>query len=148
MKTVEYERPVYYYETDRMDCVHHSNYIRWFEEARIHFMRVCGMSLEGLETGGIVSPVLTAEAEYRSMARFGETVRVETGIESYTGTRIAFFYTVRDKETGALRCKGKTSHCFLSEAGRPVVLKKANPEYDLAVRCALENDPAGKEREA
>ena len=140
MKTVEYERPVYYYETDRMDCVHHSNYIRWFEEARVHLMRVCGMSLEGLEAKGIVSPVLHAEAEYKSMTRFGETVRVETGIESYTGTRIAFFYTVRDKETGALRCRGKTSHCFLSAAGRPVSLKKADPGYDLAVRrvCGME----------
>ena len=56
MKTVEYERPVYYYETDRMDCVHHSNYIRWFEEARVHLMRVCGMSQEGLEADGIVRP--------------------------------------------------------------------------------------------
>ena len=38
MDPVTYQRPVYYYETDRMDCVHHSNYIRWFEEARIHLM--------------------------------------------------------------------------------------------------------------
>ena len=29
-----YEHKVQYYETDQMGCVHHSNYIRWFEEAR------------------------------------------------------------------------------------------------------------------
>ena len=34
-----YIRKVQYYETDQMGFVHHSNYIRWFEEARIHFMR-------------------------------------------------------------------------------------------------------------
>lgn len=138
MKTVTYERPVYYYETDRMDCVHHSNYIRWFEEARIHFMKTCGFSYEGLEAGGIVSPVLRAEAEYKTMSRFGETVEIETGVESYTGTRITFFYTVRDQAAGILRCRGRTSHCFLNEAGRPVALKKANPAYDAAVRRVLE----------
>ena len=33
-----YERKAFYYETDKMGIVHHSNYIRWFEEARIHFL--------------------------------------------------------------------------------------------------------------
>lgn len=137
MKTAVYHRQVYYYETDRMDCVHHSNYIRWFEEARIHFMRVWDFSYEELEAGGIVSPVLRAEAEYKTMTRFGDTVLIEAGVESYTGTRITFCYTVRDKATGEVRCQGKTSHCFLKE-GRPVSLKKANPAYDGAVRRVLE----------
>lgn len=136
MTIVTYERPVYYYETDRMDCVHHSNYIRWFEEARIHFMRKRGFSYEGLEQSGVLSPVLRAEAEYRAMCCFGETVLIETGIESYTGTRITFSYRVREKESGALRCEGKTFHCFLRD-GRPVSLKKAVPDYDEKVRGVL-----------
>jgi len=55
MPSIIYTRPVFYYETDRMDCVHHSNYIRWFEEARIHFMRQAGFPYEELEAAGIVS---------------------------------------------------------------------------------------------
>lgn len=137
MVPVVYERPVYYYETDRMDCVHHSNYIRWFEEARIHLMRVCGFPYEELEAGGIVSPVLSVQADYKTMTRFGETVEIETAVETYTGTRIAFTYTVRDKLTGTLRCTGRTAHCFLSREGRPVSLKKANPAYDELVRKVL-----------
>ncbi len=136
MKT-SYERPVYYYETDRMDCVHHSNYIRWFEEARIHFMRENRFSYEGLEAGGIISPVLQAQADYKSMTRFGETVLIETDVLEYTGTRISFCYTVRDRDTGRVRCTGKTAHCFLNRQGRPVQLKKANPAYDEAVRRVL-----------
>ena len=51
MDPVTYQRPVYYYETDRMDCVHHSNYIRWFEEARMDMMEQMGMGYAGqLET--------------------------------------------------------------------------------------------------
>ena len=138
MRTAVYERKVYYYETDRMDCVHHSNYIRWFEEARIHFMQVWGFPYEELEAGGLVSPVLHAEADYRTMTRFGETVEIEAGVESYNGTRIAFCYTVRNQETGEIRCQGRTVHCFLNPAGRPVSLKKANPAYDSAVRAVME----------
>ena len=32
-ETKDYVRKVQYYETDRMGIVHHSNYIRWMEEA-------------------------------------------------------------------------------------------------------------------
>lgn len=130
MHTVTYHREVYYYETDRMDCVHHSNYIRWFEEARVYFMQENGFPYEGLEAAGIVSPVLRAEADYHTMCRFGETVEISVEIEGYSRTRISFHYQVRDKATGQLRCDGRTHHCFINEAGRPVSLKKAMPEYD------------------
>ena len=33
-KIKPYDRSVYYYETDRMQIVHHSNYIRWIEDAK------------------------------------------------------------------------------------------------------------------
>lgn len=137
MVVVTYERPVYYYETDRMDCVHHSNYIRWFEEARIYYMRERGFSYDGLEKSGILSPVIHAEADYKTMARFGETVLIECWIERYTGTRITWAYRVRDKESGALRCEGKVALCFVNAAGRPVALQKACPAYHRAVRGEL-----------
>lgn len=128
-----YTRPVHYYETDRMDCVHHSNYIRWFEEARVHFMKENGFPYEGLEYSGIVSPVLSVEASYHSMCRFGDTVDIAVKLLAYTRTRISFRYQVRDRETGELRCDGRTCHCFVNESGRPVSLKKVNPEYHRIV---------------
>jgi acyl-CoA thioester hydrolase len=144
MPTIIYTRPVYYYETDRMDCVHHSNYIRWFEEARIQFMSQLGFPYEGLEAAGIVSPVLSAEAHYHTMCRFGDTVEILTGLEGYSRTRIAFFYQVRDKATGQLRCDGRTNHCFLLQtgqrAGRPVSLHKAMPAYHQRVMVLLEKE--------
>ncbi len=33
-----------YYETDQMGIIHHSNYIRWFEEARIDYMNQIGLT--------------------------------------------------------------------------------------------------------
>lgn len=137
MEAVFYEHVVQYYETDRMGCVHHSNYIRWFEEARTWLMAEGGFGYDRMETLGVMSPVLKAGAEYRTMARFGETVVIETRVEQYTGTRIAFSYAVRDKATGALRCQGRTEHCFINEKGMPVSLKKACPAYHQAVEAAV-----------
>lgn len=138
MQPVTYERQVYYYETDRMDCVHHSNYIRWFEEARVNLMRELSFSYEGLEAAGIVSPVLRIDAEYRTMARFGETVCIAARVESYTGVRISFSYIVTDKGTGEVRCRGNSQHCFINEKGRPVMLPKVMPEYHRKIKALLE----------
>lgn len=134
---VVYEHKVQYYETDKMDCVHHSNYIRWFEEARTWLMDQGGFGYAQMEELGVMSPVLKAQAEYRSMTRFGETVEIETQVESYTGTRIAFSYVVRDKASKAVRCLGRTEHCFLGKGGKPVSLKKACPPYHQRISEVL-----------
>lgn len=129
MKSVFYRHKVQYYETDKMNCVHHSNYIRWFEEARTFLMDQGGFGYAAMEALGVMSPVLEVEAQYRSMARFGDTVVIETSLERYTGTRVEFSYAVRDEATGELRCAGKSRHCFLGPQGRPVSLRRACPEY-------------------
>ena len=40
-----YNHTVQYYETDKMGITHHSNYIRWMEEARVDFLKQIGLSL-------------------------------------------------------------------------------------------------------
>lgn len=37
-----YQHEVQYYETDRMGITHHSNYIRWMEEAHVAFLKDIG----------------------------------------------------------------------------------------------------------
>ena len=56
-----YRRNIFYYETDRMQVVHHSNYIRWMEEARIACLNALGVCYAEMEAKGIISPVLSME---------------------------------------------------------------------------------------
>lgn len=65
-----YRRKVHYYETDQMGIVHHSNYIRWFEEARIDLMDRMGLGYAQMEAEGILSPVLSVQADYLRMVYF------------------------------------------------------------------------------
>lgn len=129
-----YEHRAQYYETDQMGVVHHSNYIRWFESARIDCMEQMGIPYGKMEEQGIISPVLTVSCEYRAMTRFGDTVLITPRIKSYNSVRLVLSYEIRDEKTGALNAAGETSHCFLNRDGKIVSLKKEAPETDAVFR--------------
>lgn len=133
-----YERSVLYYETDRMGIVHHSNYIRWMEEARMDWMTKIGWDYKSIEDDGIIIPVLSAYAEYKTMCRFGDTVDIHVKLSEYTGVRVGFSYEINDKATGELRCVGKTSHCLLDDKNKLLFVRKAYPEKDLLFKELLE----------
>ena len=61
----KYKHTVHYYETDRMGFTHHSNYIRWMEEARIDFFDQLGWSYQKFEDEGVISPVTAIECKYK-----------------------------------------------------------------------------------
>ncbi|MFR0880151.1 MAG: acyl-CoA thioesterase [Oscillospiraceae bacterium] len=123
-----YEREANYYETDKMGIIHHSNYIRWFEEARIGFMKNIGFPYDAMEDNGIMMPVLSVECDYKSSVRFGDTVLIYVTITRYTGIRLELSYKVCDKKTGELRTTGSSSHCFTTTSLKPLRLNKINPE--------------------
>ena len=82
-----------------------------------------------MEAAGVISPVLTVEAAYHSMTRYGEEVSIEVTVKKYNGVKIFLGYHIRDKKDGTLRCSGQTSHCFLNREGKPLSLKKEKPEW-------------------
>jgi len=135
-----YEHQTQYYETDQMGIIHHSNYIRWFESARIWYMDQIGVNYAEMEKAGIISPVLEVNCVYKSMVHFGDVVEIIPEIESYNGVKLELSYRIMDKESGELRTVGSSSHCFLNRAGRPVSLKKDRPIFDAAFRQAMEAD--------
>lgn len=133
-----YERAVFYYETDRMGIVHHSNYIRWFEEARLDWMEQIGWPYKSLEDEKVIIPVLSVTADYKTMCKYGDTFIIYVKFEEYTGIRVGFSYEVRDKETGELKCTGKSRHCFLDENNKPLFVRKRYPEKDKYLKNLIE----------
>lgn len=128
MEINPYLHKTQYYETDQMKIIHHSNYIRWFEEARSDFMEQMGLSYAEMERMGIIVPVLSVSAAYKGMVRFGDTVSINIKVETYNGVKMALVYEIYDYETKELRTTGTSLHCFLNEAGRPISLKRTMPE--------------------
>lgn len=130
LRIVPYERKAQYHETDQMGIIHHSNYVKWMEEARINLMDQIGLSYKQMETMEIISPVLSIEVNYRSMVHFDDVVVIEPRILKYNGVKMEIEYTMTDKETGEVRCTAKSSHCFLTRSGKPISLKRSYPEID------------------
>ena len=129
---VPYDHKVQYYETDGMGIVHHSNYIRWFEEARVDLLEQLGFGYDRIEEAGYSGPVLEVSCQYKTMSKFGETVRIEASITQYNGVRMTLHYDVYDKATGTLRCTGDSRHCFINAEGKP------------ASCCVFRQDQRGK----
>ncbi len=125
-----YEHLVHYYETDQMKIAHHSNYIRWMEEARMDFMEQMGYSYKEMEESEIISPVISVFCDYKSMSHFNDIIVIETKIAFYNGIKLEIQYRMTDKETGELRALAKSEHCFLNRSGKPISLKRSYPEID------------------
>lgn len=123
-----YQHKVQYYETDQMGIVHHSNYIRWFEEARTDLLDQLGFGYEKLEASGIIIPVLEVSAVYRAMTYFGETVAIIPTITEYSGVRFTISYEVQDAVTKEVKTTGFSKHCFLTSEHRITSLKRHHTE--------------------
>lgn len=129
MNLLRYVHKVRYYETDKMGVTHHSNYVRWMEEARIDFLEQIGYGYRKLEEDGIISPVIGVECEFKATTTFDDTVEIEVGIEEFRGVRLVICYRMFDATDGRLVLTGRTRHCFVDANGRPTVLEHSFPDF-------------------
>lgn len=132
-----YSHEVKYYECDRMGVTHHSNYIRFMEEARIDWMDQLGYGFERMEAEGIVSPVMAIECSYKCTTTFKDVIEISIKVSSMSELKISFSYTM--KVGGKLVCTASSTHCFL-EAGRPVVLADRFPELHTAILSSVQSN--------
>ncbi|MBR6700879.1 MAG: acyl-CoA thioesterase [Firmicutes bacterium] len=133
----EYTRKVHYHETDKMGITHHSNYIKWLEEARIDFMDQIGYGFAQMEKDGISSPVIGLEAEYIRPTTFDDTVSVHVTVEEFRGVKLVLGYSIINTKTEEKVFSGKTSHCFINKEVKPVILKRELPEFDAKLKSLL-----------
>ncbi len=140
-----YSRRVRYYETDRMGVVHHSNYLRFLEEARVDWFNQTVLPYRELEAIGAVMPVIAARGNFKAFLRFDDPFSVETRLIFYNGVRMTVAYAVRNTDTGELCYEGETEHCFVSNPDyRPLPFKKKYPELHEKLLAVLEKPDTGK----
>ena len=122
-----YIHRVQYYETDKMGITHHSNYIRWMEEARVAFLAEIGWDYAKLEEMGIVSPVLNISCDYKKTTTFSDEISIEVTIREFRGVKLFLTYVMKNDQ-GEIVCTGESSHAFLDTNGRPLKVKQDFPE--------------------
>ena len=123
-----YQHKVQYYETDKMGITHHSNYIRWMEEARIDFLEQIGWRYDKLEEMGIVSPVTAIDCRYKVTTTFADVVSISVSVEEFKGVKLKLKYEMKN-EAGKLVCESYSEHCFMNPEGKLLRLQKEYPEF-------------------
>ncbi len=100
------EIKIYYEDTDCGGVVYYANYLKYFERARTQYLEERGLSVAGLMNEGTVFVVVHAEADYRSPARYGETLVIETVVSDMTAASFTFAHVVKDKASGRVVVEG------------------------------------------
>ena len=116
-----YKHYVQYYETDKMGVTHHSNYIRFMEEARVEFFKNIGFDYFEFEKCGIVSPVVGVNnIKFKRPSTAGDTLEIEVSIKSMTNVIFTIQYVMKKEDTVVFT--GESDHCLLSKEGKIVPL--------------------------
>lgn len=113
------EVKIYYSDTDCAGVVYYANYLDYFEKGRTEWMVERGVSIKELKQAEIQFIVKHAEVDYKSPAKYADTLQVSTVQDKIGGASISFFYEVREKETQRLIVTGCTQMVCIDEKLRP-----------------------------
>lgn len=122
MQSKNYTFRVKYYETDKMQYVHHSNYAKYFETARIEWLREAGISYKKMEDQGVMLPLVNLNTNFKKPAKFDDLLTIKTALKQVPNVKIIFTYKVYNQALELLTT-GETTLVFVD-------MKKNKP-----IRC-------------
>jgi acyl-CoA thioester hydrolase len=112
--TVEYGVP--FYDTDAMGIVHHANYVRYLELARVRFLREHDEPYQYYVEQGFHFVVTRVDVQLRRATRFDELLKVTCWLERVGAVSLEFGYQIRcNDELSAL---AKTEHGMVDLRGK------------------------------
>lgn len=115
-----YKRKVNFYETDAQGMVHHSNYPRYFEEARGYYLESIGYPYHSLRDNLNIDVVLLSlNVEYLKPITFGENFEIKFFIEEKDRYFFSFKYEIISNNQ--LKTVGKTKHCCLDRTTKKII---------------------------
>jgi acyl-CoA thioester hydrolase len=127
------ELRVRYGDTDAMGVVYYANYLRYFEAARVEYLRLLGHGYRGIEESGVVVAVTEAVCRYHAPARFDDALGLHCRITNLRGASLRFEYEIRREPDGLMLSSGYTDHACLARATlRPV---RVPPDLRSAIQA-------------
>lgn len=127
---------IYYEDTDCGGVVYYANYLKYFERARTQYLEERGLSVAKLMSEGTVFVVVHAEVDYRSPARYGETLVIETAVHDLTAASLTFAHVIKEKESGRVVVEGSARLAATNGNGKVTRL-------DKVIVAALQSDLEG-----
>jgi acyl-CoA thioester hydrolase len=119
------EIQIYYEDTDCGGMVYYGNYLKYFERARTQYLEERGLSVAGLMKKGTVFVVVHAEVDYRSPARYGDRLIIETVVSDMTAASFTFSHVIRERESRRVVVEGSARLAAVNGSGKVKRLDKA-----------------------
>jgi acyl-CoA thioester hydrolase len=108
---------VAFYETDAMGIVHHSNYVRFFELARVVWMDEHDRPYREYAAEGLNFATTSLEIRYHRSAAFDDVLAITTWPEWVRRASLRMGYEIR--RDGELVATGASEHALVDGSGRP-----------------------------
>ena len=109
---------VYYEDTDCGGVVYYANYLKYFERARTHYLEERGLSVVDLLNGGLEFRVTRAEIQYRSAAKYGESLTIDTNISADRRLSLTFSHIIREHNSQRLIVEGSATLVTVTTQGQ------------------------------
>ena len=122
---------IYYEDTDCGGVVYYANYLRYMERARTEYLHSRGFAVKKLMDKGTIFMVLRVEIDYKSPARYGDTIEIETWVKDVTRATMVFEHVMRDKASRRVFVECKAKVVYVDANGKP---KRVPPEYVTKVQ--------------
>jgi acyl-CoA thioester hydrolase len=137
-----------FYDADPMGVVHHANYLRYFENARIEWFRRRGITQATMNGPDLQLAVVESQVWYRSAARFDDNLMIEVRLHEMKHISMEFAYRAVVKDDAStngaeprLVAEGRTVHACV---GKSLRLKKIPPEMrEKLMSCGEVNEASG-----
>lgn len=109
---------IYYRDTDCGGVVYYGRDLEYFEIGRTRYMEERGVDIAAEAAGGTLFAVRSASVKYISPALYGDTLTIDTVLESVRGARINFTYRVTREDGGEI-AEGETLLACIDPDMRP-----------------------------
>ena len=127
---------IYYEDTDCGGVVYYANYLKYFERARTHYLEEHGLSVTGLLMEGTQFLVVHAELDYRTPARYGETLTIDTTVTQIGRSSVTFAHVIRERTSQRVVVEGSAKLVTVDLQGKVKRLDKSLVD-------ALQSHPRG-----
>lgn len=116
---------IYYEDTDCGGVVYYANYLKYFERARTQYFEDRGLSVAGLIKDGTQFVVVHAELDYRSPARYGDTLALETRLADVGSASLTFSHVIRERASQRVVVEGSAKLVTVDDSGKAKRLDKS-----------------------
>ena len=118
-------------DADAQGAVHHSTYVKWLEEARLGWLRSCGIPYRETFAGrGLAIVVAELSLKFVNLTTFEDQILVSIRLAKGNRARLDLEYELH-RAGGELVATARTRLAFVDANGRPIRLPRGHPLLEI-----------------